>query len=268
MLRFSLLLLLLANGGYFAWSQGWMASLGWTPQVQSEPQRLKQQVRPDVLRVLPQPEPPPAAAIPEPVLVAVPQPAAETPVTVSGMQQMAGAAPVSPAAPEETVAPATAATAATVHPEPALCLQAGSFDELQSKVLEQAVRKLSLPAGSWEMVPTQIAGRWMVYLGKFANETAMEKRRAELRSRKISFDRAGGNLDPGLSLGRFSTEEAATRELAHMQQLGVKGARVVQERAASTVYTLRLPHVTATQRQALESMEPALLDKTLRRCAG
>ena len=63
MLRFALLVLLVANAGYLAWSQGWMATLGWTPEAQTEPYRLKQQVRPDVLSVVPTP---PAAATPPP----------------------------------------------------------------------------------------------------------------------------------------------------------------------------------------------------------
>ncbi|MGE8396321.1 MAG: SPOR domain-containing protein, partial [Comamonas sp.] len=53
MLRFALLVLLIANAGYLAWSQGWMATLGWAPETQSEPYRLKQQVRPEVLSVVP-----------------------------------------------------------------------------------------------------------------------------------------------------------------------------------------------------------------------
>ncbi|MBF6631503.1 MAG: SPOR domain-containing protein [Comamonas sp.] len=241
MLRFTLLVLLLANGGYFAWSHGWMASLGWMPQVQSEPHRLQQQVRPDVVRLVEASSP--VVAPPESALPATPPP---TPESV-------------------LVAPDDALTQ-VARAEPAICLQAGSFDEEQSKRVEQAVRRLSLPSGSWEMVPTQIAGRWMVYVGKFANEVALEKRRAELRNRKIAYDRAGGQLEPGLSLGRFSTEEAATRELTSMLQQGVRGARVVQERAASTLYTLRLPQVTTAQRSVLQALEPVLLEKPLRRC--
>lgn len=241
MLRLTLLVLLLANGGYFAWSHGWMASLGWMPQVQSEPHRLQQQVRPDVVHLVEASSP--VVAPPQSALSATPPPAPESVL----------------------VAPVDALTQ-VARVDPAICLQAGSFDEEQSKRVEQAVRRLSLPSGSWEMVPTQIAGRWMVYVGKFANEVALEKRRAELRNRKIAYDRAGGQLEPGLSLGRFSTEEAATRELTSMLQQGVRGARVVQERAASTLYTLRLPQVTTAQRSVLQALEPVLLEKPLRRC--
>jgi hypothetical protein len=52
MLRLLVLLLLLANGGYYAWSQGLLLPWGLGPTQQSEPQRLAQQLRPDALRVL------------------------------------------------------------------------------------------------------------------------------------------------------------------------------------------------------------------------
>lgn len=228
MLRLSLLVLLIANAGYLAWTQGWMATLGWAPEVQSEPHRLRQQVRPEVLSVV-QPAPP---------------------VTAS-------AASAAVAEPMEEILP-----------EATQCLQTEAMDASQSKSLQQTLQASDLPSASWEMVPSTIAGRWMVYLGKFANEMAMEKRRAELRSRKIGYDRAGGSLELGLSLGRFATEEAATRELGHMLSQGVRGARVVQERVPQTLYSLRLPQATAAQRQILGTLQPALQGKALQACAA
>lgn len=246
MLRFALLVLLLANAGYLAWTQGWMATLGWAPAVQSEPQRLARQVRPDVLSV-----------VREPAGAAPPAPAPEAPLP----------APV-PASPAPDVAPpAPTPPVAAAAPETLVCLQTESMDEAQANRLRQALRQSELPAGSWEWQTSAVAGRWMVYVGKFANETALEKRRGELRARKIGFDRAGGNLEPGLSLGRFSTEEAATRELTNMLNQGVRGARVVQERPAQTLYTLRLAQLTPAQRSSLQALRPAFAAKPLRPCS-
>lgn len=53
MLRLIVLLLLLANGGYFAWSQGFLLPWGAGPAQQSEPQRMQQQIRPETVRILP-----------------------------------------------------------------------------------------------------------------------------------------------------------------------------------------------------------------------
>lgn len=52
MLRLFVLALILANGLYFAWTQGLLRAWGVAPTVQREPQRLDQQVRPEALRVL------------------------------------------------------------------------------------------------------------------------------------------------------------------------------------------------------------------------
>jgi uncharacterized caspase-like protein len=52
MLRLLVLALLLANAGYFAWTQGLLADYGFAPAVQAEPQRLAQQVRPQAMQLL------------------------------------------------------------------------------------------------------------------------------------------------------------------------------------------------------------------------
>lgn len=52
MLRALVLLLILANGLYFAWSQEKLRAWGYGPSVQREPERLQQQIRPEAIRVL------------------------------------------------------------------------------------------------------------------------------------------------------------------------------------------------------------------------
>ena len=52
MLRLLALLLILANGVYFAWSEGMLRPYGFAPVQQREPYRLTQQVRPNAIRVL------------------------------------------------------------------------------------------------------------------------------------------------------------------------------------------------------------------------
>jgi hypothetical protein len=52
MLRLFVLLLALANGAYFAWEAGHLAGLGFAPPVQSEPQRLLSQIKPEAIRLL------------------------------------------------------------------------------------------------------------------------------------------------------------------------------------------------------------------------
>jgi len=52
MLRLLVLALLLANAGYFAFTQGLLADYGWAPAIQAEPQRLEQQIRPEAMQLL------------------------------------------------------------------------------------------------------------------------------------------------------------------------------------------------------------------------
>lgn len=231
MLRLAVIALLLANAGYYAYTQGWLRSAGLVTPEQAEPQRLQQQIRPETLKVLRaqgatnNPTPPPAPA-------------------------------VAPAADTTAAAPADAGE----------CLQAGIFDEKQATALRTAAA--SLPQGSWTLEPTPITGRWMIYMGRFDDQETLDKKRAELRARKVDFDRAGGTLEPGLSLGRFSTEEAAQRGLTALNAQGVRTARVIQERQAATGFILKLPAVTDAQRQRwLATLRPAMAGKTLGSCS-
>ena len=238
MLRLAVIALLLANAGYYAYTQGWLRSAGLVTPEQAEPQRLQQQIRPETLKVLraqgatnnPTPPPAPAAA-----------PAADTAAS--------------------TPAPTAAAPA-----DAGECLQAGVFDDKQATALRTAAA--SLPQGSWTLEPTPITGRWMIYMGRFDDQDTLDKNRAELRARKVDFDRAGGTLEPGLSLGRFSTEEAAQRGLTALNAQGVRTARVIQERQAATGFILKLPAVTDAQRQRwLATLRPAMAGKTLGSCS-
>ncbi|WP_042421650.1 SPOR domain-containing protein [Comamonas granuli] len=244
MLRFAVIVLLLANAGYFAWSQGHLAAWGLAPEPTGEPQRLQQQIRPEAVRLAgvpasaPQPAPAPAAA-------AAPEPAAA---------EASSPAP----APQAAAEPARAAGE---------CLQAGIFDETQAEALRRSAAT-ALPQGSWSLERTSIPGRWMVYMGKFADAEALAKKRAELRELGVSYDRPGSaTFEPGLSLGRFSTEEAAQRGLGNLTAKGVRSARVVQERADAPGYLLRLPAVDEAQRARLPALRSALAGKTLKPCS-
>jgi hypothetical protein len=52
MLRLFVLLLVLMNGAYFAWSHGFLQSVGFAPEKQAEPERLSKQIKPGALQVL------------------------------------------------------------------------------------------------------------------------------------------------------------------------------------------------------------------------
>lgn len=238
MLRLAVIVLLLANAGYFAWSQGHLRPWGWAPQEQAEPQRMDQQIRPETLQILKVNPGKTSSSAPVPP----PTTASTAPAATS-------------AAPSDTPTPPA---------DPVECLQAGVFDERQAEALRAAAA--GLPQGSWALEPTPIAGRWMVYMGRFEDLETLDRKRAELRARKVDHDRAGGTLEFGLSLGRFATKEAAERELTNLGTKGVRTARVVQERPDAPGFTLRLPAVNDALRPQLDALRSAMAGKTLRSC--
>lgn len=239
MLRVLVLLLLLANGGYYAWSQGLLRDWGLAPREQSEPQRVGEQLHPEWLRLLPPPggRPAPPPAPPE-------------------------APPPAPASAREAQ---EAAPSVAAHSAPAECLQAGIFDTAQADTLRRAAA--ALPEGSWRLEPATLPGRWMVYMGRFPDADQLAKKRAELRELGVAYDRPNAALEPGLSLGRFSTEEAAQRGLTTLAAKGVRSARVVQERLDMPGFMLRLPEADARLRAQAEGLRGALAGKALRPCS-
>lgn len=244
MLRLAVIALLLANAGYYAWSQGLLKDWGFAPEEQAEPQRMNQQIRPETLQIL--------KVNPSKTSSAAPPGSTSTPASLS----QATAANDSPAPPTTP--------AASPPADSAECLQAGVFDDRQAEALRTAAA--GLPAGSWTLEPTPIPGRWMVYMGRFDDIETLDRKRAELRARKVDHDRAGGTLELGLSLGRFASKEAAERELTNLGTKGVRTARVIQERAEAPGFTLRLPAVNDALRAQLDVLRTAMAGKTLRAC--
>ena len=241
MLRMLFIVLLLANAGYYAWSQHLLAPWGLAPVQESEAQRLEQQIRPADLRVVNGP-----GASPTPQPEPAPTPSATD-----------GSPPEAPSAPAVLTSSATPATSG-------VCLQAGALDEAQAEAWRIAAR--ALPQGSWQLERSTTAARWMVYMGRFADADVLAQKRAELKALNVSMDKPGAALEPGLSLGRFASEEAAQRGLTTLVNKGVRTARVVVERPEGNSYMLRLPLVDAALRAQVNALRPALAGKPLLPC--
>ncbi|WP_394791386.1 SPOR domain-containing protein [Rhodoferax sp.] len=223
MLRGLVLFLLLANGLYFAWSHNLLAAYGLAPAQQSEPQRMEQQLHPEMVVLLP---PHSADAPPAPVAVAASAPA-----------------------------------------EPTECLTAGLFDMARGTTLAQALAT-ALPTGTWSMEESVEPGRWIVYMGRYPNADMVDRKKAELRGMRVKYEAPPSAMEPGLSLGGFDNEAAATKLLGEVTQHGVRTARVVQEHPEVRGMQLRLPAVDAAMKARLDTLKSALGGKALRACAG
>ena len=251
MLRLLVLMLMLANATYFAWTKNLLAPYGFAPVTQSEPQRMSQQIRPEAMRITV----PPQAGTP-PALQAASAPAS---------------APASPTVPASatlttTSGTSTATVSTPVASGPAECLQVGLFNEEQTVVLRDRLQS-ALPPNSWVLENIIEPGRWMVYMGKYSDAEALEKKRSELRRLRVSFEALNNaTLEPGLSLGSFRSKTEADAQMARITKQGVRTARVLQTANEVRGQKLRLPSVDSALRPHLEAIKPLLAGKQLKPC--
>ena len=246
MLRALVALLLLANLLWLAWSQGALRGVGLAPLQSAEPQRLAHQLRPDALRVAPLSEDAARGG------------AAQAPVERSSTAALAEALP----APAE----AQPVPSAAAEPPAGVCLQSEVLDASQIQTVRAAAQ--ALPDGVWQIDEVQLPGSWMVYMGRLDGVAAVAAKRGQLRALGIDATRAGPGFEPGLSLGRYPSAEAAGRALAAFNRRGVRTARVVQERRAAPGFVLRLPAADEALQPALRALGPALAGKEMRPCAS
>lgn len=234
MLRTLVVLLVLANAAYFAWTQSYLAPLGMAPEDPTEPRRLQEQVNPTLVRLLNAASPPSAPA----------------------------SAPVAPATPS---APPSMPVATTSEPAPlpTACWRASGLTETRARQLSTALGEVADLQGLWKMDELQTGGRWVVYMGKLSSEM-MQRKKNELRAMKVDFREVRvPHLSPGLALGTYSSEAAAHQGLQDVMRKGVRTARVAQEREESTSHTLTLPAVTPPQHEQIQAL---LGDTTLSAC--
>lgn len=251
MLRLLVLLLLLGNAGYFAWTRGLLAPYGFAPAMQSEPQRLAQQIRPEALRVL--------SALEVRQLEGAPAVAVTVPAAAASAPGASTSTATSPTATAVTTSSLTAVVATQ-------CLQAGLFNEEQTAVLRTRLQS-ALPAGSWILESSVEPARWMVYMGKYNSVDAVTKKKGELRQLGVAFDALNNaSLEPGLSLGIFTSQPDADAELARIARRGVRTAKVIQAQAELRGQKVRFAAVDAGLKAQLESIKPQLAGKALLAC--
>ena len=235
MLRLAALLLLLANLGYAAWAAGWLTPYIHglpAPEPTREPHRLNQQVEPHRIVLL--------TVKGEPIATH----AAPTEVQVASTD----AAPTNPVTPVADLPPNGAGSIPAQAPEPAnRCFRVASLTDQQASVLRIALLATQ-PDGGWDMRSTSVPARWIVYSGRLSTPTILSAKRAELKLLGIEFREVQTPaLMPGLAMGTYSTEGAAQQALRDIARAGVRGAKVVQERAESTQTAVHWPAATESQ---------------------
>jgi hypothetical protein len=187
------LLLLLANAGFWVWRQGWMEPLhgviGVRPEGEREPGRMARQVRPERVEVL---SPQAAAALRTPASPSTPALAPNAPVG-------------------------------------SVCLEAGPYSAGELAAVQSTLQSV-WPGGSWAVrdVPAP-GGAWWVVMGPFFDADQLQAKRDELRRRNIAPEQASTpGAAPLLVLSRHDSRDAAERELTALGERDVRTARVIE----------------------------------------
>lgn len=254
MLRSLVLILLIVNAAFFAWSKGWLNQIvGVQPDAQHELQRMGQQIHADKIVVLA-----PGSAKADKAA----RKAGATPAdAMSGASAANAAASSAASAPSPATSPA--ASTASISPPQALatpnvskaspstatdskdtkCVEAGPFNASEYASLEANLKPI-LPAGSWGSRTVAIQGMWLVYMGPYADAEQLARKQEELRRIKgLDFEvvRTPANLAQGISLGRFSKRDNADNQLEMLRTRGIRTARIVTLRPPMELQVLRVP---------------------------
>lgn len=233
-LRALVLLLVLANMVFFAWTQGWLDNVvGVRAMGDREPERLARQVRPESLRILP------ASSA---AMFATTAPAATAISAATDIEAAEGAA--------ATSAPADAGT----------CLEAGPFTPAGADAAEKALRA-DRSADAWVRRPIEVSSRWIIYMGRYSDREVMLKKADALWRSKIPFEllKEPSRLVPGLSLGSYYSRGTADAALTKLATRGVRTAKVIELAQSATMYALRVEHADTALAEQLTAVAKNVL---------
>ncbi len=248
--RALVVLLVLANIAFFAWTRGWLhSSLGTKPFDEREPQRLQRQIQPDAVELR-------SAAVPASGAARAPSSATATATATATARSGSGAVKTAPdlvaseaaaseaasaAAAASAVAMAAASAAAMADKPPIACLETGPVNEATVAALGRELTGMGVPAGGWSASAAARLG-WWVYMGRYADDALTSRKSEELRRINVRHERARAPADlvPGLVLGQYATRESAEADLARLGGRGIRTARVIEVPAAPALQTVKL----------------------------
>lgn len=145
------------------------------------------------------------------------------------------------------------------------CWRVGPIDASQTDALRAALAQLEAKT-AWRLDAETLPGRWMVYMGRYADTETLARKQAELRKRNVPFEvLREPALAPGLSLGVHTTEAEAQAALERLSERGVRSARVLTLQPPLTRYWLTLNTADDTQRERLQRL-PSLAQRTWQNC--
>lgn len=133
------------------------------------------------------------------------------------------------------------------------CAESGPLDDLQLATLHRALVQAGVAPGALAERRQPSPGNWMVYMGRFVDDDAWQRKADELKRLNLKFDRVNAPpaLEPGLSLGAFGSAAEAAARLAELARRGVHTARVVMAKPPGVVRRLQVRSAGNDWRQAV-----------------
>lgn len=252
-------LLLVGNVVLFGLSRGYF---GANATERREPQRLAEQLRPELLSLLPANSEKLASQL------------RAQPATALATSADAGnAVPATPVATGSQAAPATAAAATQAAPVTPSCTEVGNFTVADARRFSDQLATLKLGDKVVQKL-TQDVTSHMVYIPPEGGREGADRRVAELRRLGIgdfyvipdSF--ANPALRYGVSLGIFRTEDAAKAYVGQLISRGVRSARIIARRSGAGKQVFQLRDLSPDARTALENIKSAFPDQEIRACSA
>jgi hypothetical protein len=203
-MRITFLLLLAANLALFGWFQQFSPA-----DSAIDPEPARRQISPEKMRVLHDRDPAVPAAAPKPDAKPEAKPDAK------------------PAAQPVAAAQGAPAAAGMTPAAPGACTEWGGFALAEAPKAEQALAPLALGARLVQRRSEETAG-WWVFIPPQTNRAAALKKTAELKALGIDdyfVLQDEGKMRWSVSLGIFSSEEAAKNRLEALRARGVRSAQ-------------------------------------------
>ena len=270
MLRPLVVMLLAANIGFWAWSQGALDGLTGVPHDSDrEPQRLAAQIAPERLEILRTELPASAASAASAAPGAALAASATAAAAASSAASTVAAASAPPAeASAAALTPPTAVPVPPPAPVPTVCLEAGPFNAAEWRTAQVALRRV-LDDSSWTLTSREKAGTWMVYVGPYKSREIMARRADQLRQLEIAFEEARDLPDeyiPGFVFGRYGVEADARALQTRLTSQKIRYVRVVPLVRPAVSHTVRIPKADPAMRARLAALKPRLSGNAFEPC--
>ena len=156
-----------------------------------------------------------------------------------------------------------------VIPGYASCVEVGEFNKAEATLFEMQLLVLSLNPDNIAVAPVMEGARFMVHVPPLADQSAADAKVAELQRQGVKnlfVIREQSALRWAISLGVFSTREAATRFVEDLGKTGVSGLQITPRGTASERLLYRISNLTDEQMIFVEGVVAKFPRQAMRQC--